>query len=115
MPFTLSNTAVKTFRHAVALDEHRAKFQPVHWHAPNKSHRKVAKNPTGELGMRDLERLFIEDEAREAGKKGETDIDEVPLQRVWGLAFNADAFICRCGLLDVIVVCFYFSSFWYLI
>jgi len=61
--------------------------------------------------MKDLERLFVEDEAREVGKKRETDIDEVPLQRVWGLVFNTDAFICRCGLLDVIVVRFFFLSF----
>ncbi|KAG8916610.1 hypothetical protein FRC00_014627, partial [Tulasnella sp. 408] len=32
LPFTASNTIVKTFRHALALDEHRAKFKPNPWH-----------------------------------------------------------------------------------
>ena len=83
MPFTRYNTAVKTFRHAVALDEHRAKFKPVHWHAPNQSHRKVTNIPTGEVAMKDLEKTYAEDEEREDGKKRETDIDEVRFQRVW--------------------------------
>ncbi|KAH8828621.1 hypothetical protein DL96DRAFT_1526362 [Flagelloscypha sp. PMI_526] len=32
LPFTSSNTIVKTFRHALSLDERRAKFQPNLWH-----------------------------------------------------------------------------------
>jgi uncharacterized protein (DUF2235 family) len=32
LPFTSSNHIVKTFRHALSLDEHRAKFQPNPWH-----------------------------------------------------------------------------------
>ncbi|KAG8959425.1 hypothetical protein FRC05_007819, partial [Tulasnella sp. 425] len=32
LPFTASNTIVKTFRHALTLDEHRAKFEPNPWH-----------------------------------------------------------------------------------
>lgn len=35
MPLTQSNPAVKIYRHAVSLDEHRAKFKSVHWHPPN--------------------------------------------------------------------------------
>ncbi|KAF8587599.1 hypothetical protein K439DRAFT_1385725 [Ramaria rubella] len=37
LPFTSSNTIIKYFRHALSLDEHRAKFQPNTWHrdAPN--------------------------------------------------------------------------------
>jgi len=31
LPFTASNTIVKTFRHAVSLDEHRAKFKANLW------------------------------------------------------------------------------------
>ncbi|KAK7442224.1 hypothetical protein VKT23_016195 [Stygiomarasmius scandens] len=37
LPFTTSNTAVKTFRHAVSLDERRAKFKANHWNRPTKS------------------------------------------------------------------------------
>ncbi|KAG9124417.1 hypothetical protein FRC07_011703 [Ceratobasidium sp. 392] len=32
LPFTASNTIVKRFRHAVSLDEHRAKFKQNVWH-----------------------------------------------------------------------------------
>ncbi|KAB5593664.1 hypothetical protein CTheo_2847 [Ceratobasidium theobromae] len=32
LPFTSSNNIVKTFRHAVSLDEHRAKFKQNVWH-----------------------------------------------------------------------------------
>ncbi|PPQ75323.1 hypothetical protein CVT24_007036 [Panaeolus cyanescens] len=32
LPFTTSNTVVRTFRHALALDERRAKFYPSLWH-----------------------------------------------------------------------------------
>jgi len=39
LPFTSSTTVIKTFRHALALDEHRSRFQPNVWHriAPNKA------------------------------------------------------------------------------
>ncbi|KIY46703.1 hypothetical protein FISHEDRAFT_46794 [Fistulina hepatica ATCC 64428] len=36
LPFTISNTIVRTFRQALSLDEHRAKFQPNSWHRPTK-------------------------------------------------------------------------------
>ncbi|THH11156.1 hypothetical protein EW145_g852 [Phellinidium pouzarii] len=31
LPFTTNNTLVKTFRHALSLDEHRSKFVPTFW------------------------------------------------------------------------------------
>lgn len=34
LPFTTNNKMIKTFRHALALDEHRAKFVPEFWHIP---------------------------------------------------------------------------------
>ncbi|KAJ7045168.1 hypothetical protein C8F04DRAFT_1067942 [Mycena alexandri] len=34
LPFTRSNTNVRYFRHALALDEHRARFQPNFWNRP---------------------------------------------------------------------------------
>ncbi|KAJ7133352.1 hypothetical protein C8R44DRAFT_849473 [Mycena epipterygia] len=35
LPFSTSNTIVRTFRHAVSLDERRAKFKPNLWNRPN--------------------------------------------------------------------------------
>jgi hypothetical protein len=34
LPFTNSNSSIKTFRHALSLDEHRAKFRPNNYHRP---------------------------------------------------------------------------------
>ncbi|KAG9018129.1 hypothetical protein FRB90_012150 [Tulasnella sp. 427] len=34
LPFTSSNTIIRSFRHALSLDERRAKFQPNPWHKP---------------------------------------------------------------------------------
>ncbi|KAF5337742.1 hypothetical protein D9758_016028 [Tetrapyrgos nigripes] len=36
LPFTTSNTSVRFFRHALALDEHRARFVPNFWHRTTK-------------------------------------------------------------------------------
>jgi len=36
LPFTTSNTVVRVFRHAISLDERRAKFQPKTWSKPTK-------------------------------------------------------------------------------
>lgn len=35
LPFTNSNRSIKTFRHALALDERRTKFQPNYYHRPS--------------------------------------------------------------------------------
>ncbi|KAG6896289.1 hypothetical protein C0992_009314 [Termitomyces sp. T32_za158] len=37
LPFTTSNTMVKTFRHAIALDERRAKFKANLWNRPTQA------------------------------------------------------------------------------
>ena len=36
LPFTTSNTVVHTFRHAISLDERRAKFKANLWNRPEK-------------------------------------------------------------------------------
>ncbi|KAF9461525.1 hypothetical protein BDZ94DRAFT_1290707 [Collybia nuda] len=41
LPFTTSNTIVKTFRHAVALDERRAKFKANLWNRPSAKEAKL--------------------------------------------------------------------------
>ena len=52
LPFTTSNTIVHTFRHALALDEHRAKFLPNVWNQPTKkeSHIAMPENKSKSLG-----------------------------------------------------------------
>ncbi|KAJ6585672.1 hypothetical protein B0H19DRAFT_1110417 [Mycena capillaripes] len=41
LPFTTSNTIVRTFRHAVSLDERRAKFKANLWNFPNDQEKKL--------------------------------------------------------------------------
>ncbi|KIM49864.1 hypothetical protein M413DRAFT_438988 [Hebeloma cylindrosporum] len=89
LPFTTSNTVVKTFRHAVALDERRAKFKANLWNRPTsneeilsvtdrkaqqagekpKSHTGSHNNGKGTL--RALEHKYTKD------KNAATNIDEV--------------------------------------
>ena len=33
LPYTANNPSVETFRHALALDEHRIQFRPNYWRA----------------------------------------------------------------------------------
>ncbi|KAF4571711.1 hypothetical protein EYR40_008228 [Pleurotus pulmonarius] len=81
LPFTTSNTIVRTFRHAVALDEHRAKFKANHWNRPNNKeqilstsdhHRKAHnKHHHTDPRLKALERKYTKDHTRQ------TDIEEV--------------------------------------
>lgn len=52
LPFTASNTIVRTFRHAVALDERRAKFKTNLWNVPTPA--KQTGNVEGQNGANKL-------------------------------------------------------------
>ncbi|CAL1694705.1 unnamed protein product [Somion occarium] len=45
LPFTTSNTSVRTFRHAVSLDEHRAKFKANLFNRPTKAEAQLGTHP----------------------------------------------------------------------
>ncbi|QRW15054.1 choline transport protein [Ceratobasidium sp. AG-Ba] len=45
LPFTASNTIVKRFRHAVSLDEHRAKFKQNVWHVHSQNEADARRDP----------------------------------------------------------------------
>ncbi|KAI0756454.1 hypothetical protein C8Q80DRAFT_1128679 [Daedaleopsis nitida] len=45
LPFTASNTAIRTFRHALSLDERRAKFRANHYQRPSKWEREQGTHP----------------------------------------------------------------------
>ncbi|EPQ60078.1 hypothetical protein GLOTRDRAFT_112845 [Gloeophyllum trabeum ATCC 11539] len=45
LPFTTNNTSIKTFRQAVSLDEHRAKFKVNHWHRHSPEQEKLGTQP----------------------------------------------------------------------
>ncbi|KAF9013136.1 hypothetical protein BDQ17DRAFT_1386764 [Cyathus striatus] len=45
LPFTNSNTSIRTFRHALSLDEHRTKFRPNTYHRTAPDPASAAKDP----------------------------------------------------------------------
>ncbi|TFK56427.1 hypothetical protein OE88DRAFT_1669809 [Heliocybe sulcata] len=48
LPFTTNNTSIKTFRHALSLDERRIKFKANHWHKYSPDQEKLGTQP-GEM------------------------------------------------------------------
>lgn len=91
LPFTKSNTAIKTFRHALSLDEHRAKFKPScyeritrgeaargDWRAPVRRLGKVAGAGAGAKGKKGSakEREEVAARGRSLTKKGSAVRDE---------------------------------------
>ena len=88
LPFTTSNTVVHTFRHAVSLDERRAKFKANLWNRPQKkeellsiSDQKVAAETDSSKGKSNSQHHESGLRAYE-GKYGKirvepTDVDEV--------------------------------------
>ncbi|KAH9932123.1 uncharacterized protein BXZ73DRAFT_101498 [Epithele typhae] len=75
LPFTTSNTAIRTFRHALSLDERRAKFKANHWNRPTEWEARLGTHP-GEMPRpvaRGSVALRKQSHARttsEGGKKG---------------------------------------------
>lgn len=65
LPFTTSNTIVRTFRHAVSLDERRAKFKANLWNRPTAFEAKLGK----ETKLAPLERVETFDEPPEDPKE----------------------------------------------
>jgi hypothetical protein len=79
LPFTTSNTHVKYFRHAIALDEHRVRFRPNFWNRPTyeelqrelKHGAMPRPKQRREKSLRDLEQLYAH------GGDHFTDVEEV--------------------------------------
>ncbi|KAF7289945.1 hypothetical protein MIND_01369700 [Mycena indigotica] len=59
LPFTTSNVAVRTFRHAVSIDERRAKFKSNLWNWPSDTEKKLGTHnsppQTPRLRMKDMQ------------------------------------------------------------
>ncbi|SJK99185.1 uncharacterized protein ARMOST_02475 [Armillaria ostoyae] len=52
LPFTASNTIIRTFRHALSLDEHRAKFKANLWNVPTTKDLKLSTPKSSPLSSR---------------------------------------------------------------
>ncbi|KAK0487950.1 hypothetical protein IW261DRAFT_1548713 [Armillaria novae-zelandiae] len=81
LPFTTSNTIIRTFRHAVSLDEHRAKFKANLWNWPSARDLKIRIewSPNDEKHLQMMEKLHSSLAAQH------TDIEEV-----WFACFKAE-------------------------
>ena len=76
LPFTASNTAVRYFRHAISLDEHRAKFKANHWNLLKSEDEKGTR--LGEMSRPNQRHSRSESQAEEEFYTGpETDVLEV--------------------------------------
>ena len=120
LPFTTSNTVVCTFRHAVSLDERRAKFKPNLWNRPEKheellsiSDQKVAEQveKRNSYGQYHQNTLWMLERKYAKSRVKPTDVDEVKRLFYWStFALKNWRFIIiiiiiyRSGLLDAIVV-----------
>ncbi|KDQ14785.1 hypothetical protein BOTBODRAFT_174609 [Botryobasidium botryosum FD-172 SS1] len=77
LPFTSDNTVVKIFRHALSLDERRAKFKANMWHWPSAAERESRKNnpqriaPPEEDGGKHMSREEMTDAQKEAVARAE--------------------------------------------
>ncbi|KAF7364572.1 DUF2235 domain-containing protein [Mycena venus] len=83
LPFTTSNNIVRTFRHAISLDERRAKFKPNLWNRPNdkekllsisdqtQQHHHKKPRPKKKMSQRMMENKYARDRTQP------TDIEEV--------------------------------------
>ncbi|KAF8625955.1 hypothetical protein AX17_006680 [Amanita inopinata Kibby_2008] len=56
LPFTTSNTIVRTFRHAISLDEHRAKFKANFWNRPTDDEERLGSRMGRRLHSRNTQR-----------------------------------------------------------
>ncbi|KAI0640163.1 hypothetical protein C8Q77DRAFT_1226397 [Trametes polyzona] len=75
LPFTSSNTAIRVFRHALSLDEHRARFQANLYQHPTK-HQAARGTKPGDMPKRDTEyatRVGIRSGSNSHGKSGGQD------------------------------------------
>ncbi|KAH9947605.1 hypothetical protein B0H21DRAFT_323664 [Amylocystis lapponica] len=74
LPFTMANTTIKTFRHALSLDEHRAKFRPnlYHWPAPTAAGaRKDPEHATPVLGTPQMSLEHIQKQLEKKARREE--------------------------------------------
>lgn len=75
LPFTASNTSVKTFRHAVSLDERRAKFRANLYNRPQKSDKRLGTQP-GDMPKagRGMDQAVVDGVDKCVGTSGESEV-----------------------------------------
>jgi hypothetical protein len=77
LPFTTSNYSVRFFRHAVALDERRAKFKANLWNRPTESEEHLGTTPEERRRRIQKQKLLAKERQFSINKLDPTDILEV--------------------------------------
>ena len=90
LPFTRSNTSIRHFRHAISLDEHRAKFQPNYFHRLTDSDHEGTK--PGDMPRSNQHRPFYySGHHYKAHTEEEKDVTRPDVREVWFAG-------CHCGM-----------------
>ncbi|KAF8158001.1 hypothetical protein B0H34DRAFT_674491 [Crassisporium funariophilum] len=77
LPFTNSNSSIKTFRHALALDEHRAKFRPNNYHRPAPSVAGARLDPEHSTPV-------VQATPESSQEKHRLQVEKLPKKKGWG-------------------------------
>lgn len=76
LPFTKSNVAIKTFRHAISLDEHRAKFKANLYQKVTAKEAKVAMHHKTAKHKKHSSKAILEDLAHVMKTGQDVDVDD---------------------------------------
>ncbi|KAJ3968463.1 hypothetical protein EV361DRAFT_415700 [Lentinula raphanica] len=84
LPFTTSNTIVRTFRHAISLDERRAKFKPNLWNLPHSRSEHPQDLPPSRPTYSGFSyRSIVKDRARQASRSPKQRLSPLPTSIEW--------------------------------
>ncbi|KJA17577.1 hypothetical protein HYPSUDRAFT_206046 [Hypholoma sublateritium FD-334 SS-4] len=99
LPFTASNTIVRTFRHAISLDERRAKFKTNLWNTPTpakltsetEDQNQANQHKAHDRPTEELELLIAMERKYSDFSNRQTDVEEVPRSlNVWFAGCHCD-------------------------
>ncbi|KAF8627442.1 hypothetical protein AX17_006256, partial [Amanita inopinata Kibby_2008] len=104
LPFTTSNSAIRTFRHALSLDERRAKFRPNTYHRPSPDSAGAILDPehaspilspnggqrTGFMPIKGLKGRLRSNRVNEVKPNNEDDREATDVLEVWFAGCHSD-------------------------
>lgn len=102
LPFVANNTAIRVFRHAIALDEHRAKFMPNFYHSSEEEQKEMMANIDAHKHKRDatLVSNYSAEKDRSKHLKSESQLHEDAANAKKGTFTDAEEVWfagCHCG------------------
>ncbi|KAF8996538.1 hypothetical protein BDQ17DRAFT_1429685 [Cyathus striatus] len=94
LPFTTSNTIVRNFRHAIALDERRSKFKANLWNRPNSHERKLGLGapiaPSNSSPPNTRDSIAKDSIAKESVESARSGIEVKPRKKSTGVSESED-------------------------